>query len=544
MSVNYGIALTRDIMVRKIEMRAARSPMGAGWWRRLLLVGAFWLVASVPVALAARPILLESHEQEPPPEVRRLMRVIHDAVARSVDSDAALRPRLEAFYGRAERALSKREVAEIFSGLKTASLATYRGDWAKAISVLSRGGSLLGRDPLSVARRRPLFKALQQIRVLLAMCFSRTGKTDQAWRMLEAALLAEPGLSLPAVFYGPVLQRLYYRVKTQLDMRRGSLRVETYPSGALIFLSGRNVGVSPVTLTGVYQGTYDLLVVRGTQTSRVRRVSVTSRPVSIRVDLAVESPIRTTPFVGLLLSPGARRMQREAQLARDIGRRLGCSRVLLVGLRRWGDRLALVGRSVSVARPRDQALAYVYIEPLPPSKTTLIRLARFLLNGGDPGGGVHVAKVSDGRSLDRLRPRGGSGGGPGHGTRRGRRGVSGLGVAGWTVFALGLAGAAGGGVTLAFDGRTSSPATTTTPRQVYHTRTLGLGVLGGGLGLAAVGAVLLIVDAALGRRGGHDGVETRAALEGRGSADAMGRVWALGPWSMRGGGGLSASLRF
>ena len=59
---------------------------------------------------------------------------------------------------------------------------------------------------------------------------------------------------------------------------------------------------------------------------------------------------------------------------------------------------------------------------------------------------------------------------------------------------MGLTTAVGGGVALGLDGTEGRPAGPNQERQVYDTKSIGLGLLGAGLGVATLGATLLLVE--------------------------------------------------
>lgn len=402
----------------------------------------------------------------------------------------ALAARLEQLYGRSSRALSPTRQAALLSTLKRAAKATQAGEWARAAPMLLEVRKHLGRDVLSQSQKPHLFRALKKTRILLSICYLRMRQRKRAWEMMEEAMVAQPGMAIPAVLYGPLLQRLYFQVKTTLDLQRGALSIQTNPAGALVFLSGRSAGFSPVTVKGLYQGTYDVLVVWRDRASRVRRVTVGPRPTVAHFDRDLETPFRTTPYAGLYLPEGPRRRALETHLALQMGAKLGAGRILLVGLRKKGEQEAIVGEVLHLKRRSRIAQAYVVIDRSEPSSVTLQRLASFLLYGGVPGRGVIVVGKGHSAALSAA-----------PGAPRRRR-LSGLAIAGWTTVATGLAVGIGGGVALGLDGRVFDHES---GRAIYTTKKLGIGLIIGGLGAAAFGVTFLIVDYVRQRRPGGSG---------------------------------------
>ncbi len=118
-----------------------------------------------------------------------------------------------------------------------------------------------------------------------------------------------------------------------------------------------------------------------------------------------------------------------------------------------------------------------------------------------------------------------------------------LAISGWALLSVGLAGVVGGGVALALDGREISSGAQ--GREVLYSKTAGGATLGVGLGVAAVGAVLLIVDAVRGDAASAAGAADAARGEPPRRAGAQPRAAAsLQPTLGPGGLGVGLSGRF
>ena len=460
--------------------------------RYLLPIVGIVLALPGPSAVAGKPALIESHSVPQDSRVRKMMRGVREALGDRVRSGEQGLRTLETVIGRPARPLSSARHAALVAFVKSGAEASYAGEWDNAIRRLDRARRALGRDQLSIARRRTLFRALQRARLLLARCYLRTKKRKLAWALMTEALRAQPDLSPASALYGPPIQRLFYRVKAQLDLQKSRLTVTTEPAGALIFLDGRTIGFSPVTVTDLYPGTYDLIVVKEQQVSRIRRVVVGDRPQAVRIDLTLDRAVRDAPGSGIVLPEGSGRQRRELRFAAQVGTALGAERVLVVGVRRIRGREALVGRVVKVAPSRLLVTAFIYTHGRMLSGTTLTNLAHFLLGIGAPGPGVVVQRGASPPVHGRhgpprtARAGGGASAEPGKPSR-------GLAIAGWVLLSGGLAGVGAGGVLIGIDGHTIMGAARAADR--YDTDKAGYGVLGVSLAVAAAGAVLVVVDA-------------------------------------------------
>jgi len=494
---------------------AGRGSLGAALGLALLLASG--PLHAAPPSLSADDegphpdlVLVTSHTLTPTPAERRMVQRVAQTLRGRVRSGPALARAAEHALGPRPRSLRPARRAALLDAIRDASEAAYVGKWAKAIRLLRWVRRELMAHPLTVIRQRPVFRVLQAARIQLALCYIRTARRKEAWRLMEEALRAEPGLTLATALHGPVIQRLFYQVKSQLDLRFGRLEVRTSPPGALIFLNGRNVGVSPADLPRLYPGDYELIVVHGDQVSRIRHVSIGTGRAQVSVDLAADAAVRTAGHrVGLRIPAGAKHKARETRNAVALAHHLHASRVLVVGIQRRRGQRALVGRTIRADDGKTLALAYVSLEPGPVPAHAPERLARFLVEGRDPGRGVVVGTL----------PRTGVGTAPGGlrfasrpATPRDADGSPGLRAAGWSLVAVGLAAIAGGGAAFGLDGVTYPRPTAT--RLVYRTGRLGAGLLAGGLATGITGAVLLIVDAV--RRGRARRRAVRAQVVGGG----------------------------
>lgn len=423
--------------------------------------------------------MLESHSVPRTALSARMVATVVGALGKGTLAGKALAAKLDRAYGQRPRKLTPERRAKLLADLKLGAEAAHVGQWKKVIRLILPVKQSLERATLSVSRSRTLFAALLRARLLLSNSYLRSSQPALAGQMMAAVLRAQPDHSLSTARYGPLLVRLYSRTKAALDRQRpASLQVDSSPSGALVFLSGRYVGVSPMKLDQLYPGTYDLLLIKNNHPSRVRRIVVQGKK-RVRVDLALQRAVLSEGFAGLQLEEGPGRDVREVRLAMDIATRLGASKVVLVGLRRIKGRQVLVGKMTPVTIKGVPITAYVYVDRHAPSPESLRSLGRFLGGLGSPGPGI----VVDDRALRLTTKRTPSTSRPGR-----RRGLA---IAGWTVVGVGLATALAGGVLLGIHNRIHIPSSQS---RLYQTDVEGKVTLGVGLGAAAIGAGLVLIN--------------------------------------------------
>jgi hypothetical protein len=160
-----------------------------------------------------------------------------------------------------------------------------------------------------------------------------------------------------------------------------------------------------------------------------------------------------------------------------------------------------VGQVLRTHPPAQLVKAYVYLDggaPRPPSDI-LFRLGRFLVVGGAGTAGPGVVVERRTVALDpRLVDSGGAHPAVDRGAPRSRRRLTPLAIAGWSLVSAGLATTLVGGVLVGIDGHTIVGSDREADR--YQTDTAGYATLGTGLGVAVIGAVLLVVDAVRAKR--------------------------------------------
>ena len=96
------------------------------------------------------------------------------------------------------------------------------------------------------------------------------------------------------------------------------------------------------------------------------------------VSWGLDAALRTTPFVGFAFASEAQRRKSEAPLATAVARAIGASSVVVVGVRPFEGRRALVGTVLSPGTAKPLRSAALALEPVEPGDDKIRGLARFL----------------------------------------------------------------------------------------------------------------------------------------------------------------------
>lgn len=96
---------------------------------------------------------------------------------------------------------------------------------------------------------------VQDAWVLLSAVQFNTGRDEEGTKSLQTALALAPGRELPLAKTSPLFTRVVNDQKAALQKAaRGSVLVESTPSGATVFLNGVSVGATPLQVTDVPAG--------------------------------------------------------------------------------------------------------------------------------------------------------------------------------------------------------------------------------------------------------------------------------------------------
>lgn len=190
-----------------------------------------------------------------------------------------------------------------------------------------------------------------------AMILQETKQFDESETVFEEALSVNPSLSMKGLPISGKTKRVFNETKRKvLEREAGSLEIKSSPTAATIYLNGVKRGLTPVTLTGLPQGSYLLTLEASHYYSVNEPVYVTANTtqfISRKLDWqrgqldkkfkSYGAPVKTEAVV-----------QKEVKLAGRIGEALKVDKVILVSSERRK------GESFIVVRTIDTALKAAY----------------------------------------------------------------------------------------------------------------------------------------------------------------------------------------
>ncbi len=208
---------------------------------------------------------------------------------------------------------------------------------------------------------------------------------------LVAALRTNPSMALSQQEHPPKLHRLLARAQETLAAGgQGTLRVESVPAGAAVFVEGREVGRTPLSVEALPRGRHRVWLTLEPTRSVTRWVEVGPQPVELEVDLAFEGALWSS---GPGLRPVSGQTINEA-VASKVAALLGASELVLVGFASYDDARWLYGvvygSEEGTARQTVRRGA-VRLAAAAPSDDDIARLGGFLWSG--EGGTLDPAAV-------------------------------------------------------------------------------------------------------------------------------------------------------
>ena len=358
---------------------------------RRLAVG-LWVTAWAAVA-AAQPapavtIVCESHGGPRPADADELLAATREGLAppgvvAGRELDALVAERLSAPAGHPDPqllALVREQVDEAQEEVASAR-------FAEAAQRLGRLRAVVAQHAAAVAAEPRVRQHLHRGQLLLLKSLLRVRKQAEAETLAIELERSFPDFPLTERQHGPEVASFV----GQLRARRGTrapvtLTVESEPTGAALFVDGRYVGTTPLRLADVMPGRYRLLAHAGRLQSRVRAVDLHDESVSVRLDLAFDSALGAG---GFRFGSPAERRQLEAEYAVRLGRALGATEVITVGVGGSGERLLWEATVYAVESGGVLRSAAVALGPVPPPRSLLVALGRFL-RGAAPAEGLIV----------------------------------------------------------------------------------------------------------------------------------------------------------
>ena len=308
-----------------------------------------------------------------------------EMMMRSLGGDAPLwgdklRAKVEAQVSRAGGAVT--DAAALRAQVKDGRRQFIEGEFAKAIAELEDARAKLLKAPASVASDQSLRDALHMALLMAAHAMMRSGQMDKATARVSEAIRSYPDRDLSMVEYGPELVDFYRKVRRELSkQKRGVLKVETEPAGCLVFVNERYVGLSPARVPDLYPGTYRVYVQKPSLRGRVHEVKVEGGEQQVRVDFELDRVLQTERTVGLSFGDAQEMEANEAADAAKVGRGVGASQVIVIGVRPMGGVKTLLGRVISTDTEAVVRGGMLSLEPGAPSPAAVRSLGQLLVLG-------------------------------------------------------------------------------------------------------------------------------------------------------------------
>ncbi len=281
----------------------------------------------------------------------------HDGGAVPLEAADAVRAALERrgiemLDADATRALFHRQldlggntVAEYKTQLAKADQALAALDQDASLRILTSVIRALANDPDPSTEKQALLeparlKLASRLVALAGPKESGNGETEkgrEARAILVDALRANPALAPSPDEYPPRFLSLVAAARSDLVQRpTGLLVVDSRPQGATVFLDGRDMGRTPLSLgkdANVVAGSYHVWVELGGARSVPKVITIGESPSPVFVDLAFEGALwQEGPGLRPIAGSGI-----DEAVARKIGSFLEVDTLLLVGTARYDD---------------------------------------------------------------------------------------------------------------------------------------------------------------------------------------------------------------
>jgi hypothetical protein len=472
-----------------------------------------WLAATA--ARAGEPILLQSHAGAPPEDAEYYI----SQLVRSMGEEApvhgeALKRAIETHHSLpAGTQVPPKGIRQMVAEGRKHFI---QGKFSRAIAKLEAARRLLLKEVAQVASNQTLRDSLHQALLYLAHAYLRGKQGDKATERVSEVIRSFPDRDLSLARYGPDLASFYRKVRRELTrQQRGTLAITTEPSGCLVFVNERFVGLSPARVTDLLPGRYRIYVQRPGKQGRIHLITLNGGDHQVTINFELDRVLRSGAFVGFRFDDRRSKDASEVMYAAALARAVDAPTALLLGFHRYQGRRTLQGTAVSADTGRVIRSGMVALEPAAPSPKTLQALGQFLLAG---------KQSSD------LIIRSAASGLPGAGSAdRGTADDSGGGffsarVFKWITLGVAVAGLAAGITLIALDGTgTCDTATGGLCPERYETMAPGVALTAVGGAAAITSGVLFVIDA-------------------RGSSSA--RSAAILPFAGRRGVGVAAHVSF
>lgn len=428
------------------------------------------------VAMGGEIVVLEAHPGPRPQDADRLLAPIYDefALAGYLAGAGRLGPLVESRVSSPGLLLSADEAEDAIRSVEDGYAHFLAGDFEPAITTLTEAWARLRTSPATIAedqaRRDVVLKAL----VGLALAHKRLGHAEAATQAMAEVVRSFSDRPFNRAMFGPEGHDLWRKVKSELDAQgQGTLLIEVDDENAVIFLNERYDAVGR-TRRELHPGRYRVYIQKGTTIGRLHEIDVVSGSVArMAVSWSFDSSLETRGWVGFAFASPLQQETLQGQYTTTAARALDASALIVLSIKTYQGRRAIVGASLSLDTGNPQRMAVLALEPVEPGPEQARGLARFLA-GGERAPGLIVPGV--GTPSD----------GPAHRERR-------FGTWKWLALGTGLAAVATGAVLVAVDEPKYDEMGSLNPQTVD---TAGIGYVVGGIGVAALvaGGVLWWLD--------------------------------------------------
>ncbi len=159
-------------------------------------------------------------------------------------------------------------------------------EFEKAIKPLKDGIQILEKNILYLEDMNILTDAY----IALSVAYFATGMEDEGEVYIRKCVRLDPYKEISPEQYPPLYLRIYDGIRKQtFQMPRGLIRVTTNPSGATIFVDGKQVGTTPALLKEALKGEHYIRIDRAGEPSVYKTVNVIpNQTVEINIDFSGE----------------------------------------------------------------------------------------------------------------------------------------------------------------------------------------------------------------------------------------------------------------
>ena len=126
--------------------------------------------------------------------------------------------------------------------------------------------------------KMPDMKVLGDILLYLGASYKMLDEEDNATKLFSSYLSMYPDAELDDIIFSPEIISFFDRIKDDfLMLPNGSVRVESFPSGALVSINGKIVGITPAKIHGITEGNHYYRIHKNGYRDRAGTFSVRER---------------------------------------------------------------------------------------------------------------------------------------------------------------------------------------------------------------------------------------------------------------------------